>query len=50
MAVDLTTLAAPATPGKSGGSSGVFITIILVVAGFLIYKYFSYRNNKEENN
>jgi len=46
MSVDLTTLPAPATPGKSGGNSGVFLTIILVIAGFLIYNFFSHSNNK----
>jgi hypothetical protein len=51
MAVDLTTLTPPAAPGKTGGSSGFLITIVLVVVGFLIYKFFSYSNDKakEEN-
>ena len=47
MSVDLTALAAPKVP--SNGSSTGFITfIILVIAGFALYQYFSYRNKKEK--
>jgi len=48
MSVDLTTLAAPKAPSKSGG--GFIAVIILVIVGFCVYKFFSYRNSKVKNN
>jgi len=45
MPIDLTTLTAPIVSGKESGS-GSIKTIILVIAGFLLYKFFFNSNKK----
>ena len=40
---NLTTLSTPIVPGKAGSSS-FFAVLILIVIGFVLYKFFSLRN------